>query len=141
MLVLLAVTAATLVAVQSGPSTDTAGGAAGRATVALQMTVNRPDPPLTARLTCRGRSATARGYLRRRPVTACRTARRNAGFLASRPSATQICTENYGGPETARIRGTIGARSIDRRFARRNGCEISDWDRAGALLPRVPRAP
>ena len=123
-------------AAQGCSSEPSAGAAGALRDVTLRMEVTAPDGTRsTARLTCRGTTARARGYLRNRPQAACRTARRNAGFLASLPARDRICTDVYGGPETARIRGTIGARAIDRRFSRRDGCEIADWKRAGNLLP------
>jgi hypothetical protein len=117
-------------------------GAAARANVALRFTVtDGTGHHSTARLSCRGVARTARGYLRNRPVAACRTARRLATFLASRPSPDQMCSQQYGGPQTARIRGTIGHHAIDKRLSRRDGCAIYDWDHAGVLLPARTFAP
>jgi hypothetical protein len=104
--------------------------------VALRMTFDDGQGDhSTARLTCRGSEATAKGYLGSRPAKACRKARRIASFLASQPSDTRPCDQVYGGPARARIRGRIGGRAIDRSFSRADGCEIADWDRAGVLLP------
>jgi hypothetical protein len=64
----------------------------------------------------------------------CETARRLAAFLAEQPPRGRVCTQIYGGPETAHVRGTIGDRRIDRRFSKRNGCEIAEWRRAEPLL-------
>jgi hypothetical protein len=44
------------------------------------------------------------------------------------------CTEQYGGPETATISGTLDGREVDARFARNNGCEIARWDTVAPLL-------
>ena len=44
------------------------------------------------------------------------------------------CTELFGGPETARLRGRVRGRAVDARFARNNGCEIARWDNVAALL-------
>jgi hypothetical protein len=89
-----------------------------------------------AHLRCRT-SARADGFLRTSAGPACRRARKIAGFLASRPSPTRVCSQIYGGPERARIAGTIGERRIDRRFTRTNGCETADWRHAIPLLPRA----
>lgn len=135
--------AASVVALQGAASAQTATTAAtSPKNVTLRLTYKDPDGHFSsARLTCRGLARTATGYLRHRPVAACRTARRLPAFLASRPSPDRICDQQYGGPETARIRGTIGGRAIDKRFARRDGCGIYDWDRAGVLLPASRFAP
>ena len=44
------------------------------------------------------------------------------------------CTELFGGPQTARISGTLDGRAVDARFARNNGCEIARWDKVAPLL-------
>jgi len=51
------------------------------------------------------------------------------------------CTEIFGGPERARIRGIVTSRGqgvvereIDARLSRSNGCEIERWDRLEPLL-------
>jgi len=45
------------------------------------------------------------------------------------------CTQVYGGPQTARVKGTFRGRSIWTSFARRNGCEIARWQRVAFLFP------
>jgi hypothetical protein len=87
-----------------------------------------------ATLTCRNGRASKTGFLAGDPRAVCRRARQLAHFLASQPDRNRICTQIYGGPETARIHGTIGTRRVDRRFSRTNGCEIEDWNRAKTLL-------
>jgi hypothetical protein len=49
--------------------------------------------------------------------------------------ADSVCTEQYGGPDTARITGTWRGRVIDVSLSRINGCYISQWE---ALMPVVP---
>jgi hypothetical protein len=47
------------------------------------------------------------------------------------------CTQIYGGPEEAAIKGTIRGEAVDATFKRTDGCEISRWDRVKALLAEV----
>jgi hypothetical protein len=47
------------------------------------------------------------------------------------------CTQQYGGPETATIKGTIRGQEVDASFARTDGCEIARWDKVSALLAYV----
>jgi hypothetical protein len=68
----------------------------------------------------------------------CRTARRLAPFLAEQPPADRVCTQIFGGPQTARIKGEIDGRRVDRRFSRSDGCRVADWDRAQPLIPLRP---
>ena len=46
-----------------------------------------------------------------------------------------ICTEVYGGPQTAEVSGVWDGEPVELALSRRNGCEISQWDSLGPLLP------
>ncbi|WP_217163032.1 SSI family serine proteinase inhibitor [Streptomyces sp. AC512_CC834] len=48
-----------------------------------------------------------------------------------------VCTMQYGGPATAHVTGTWAGRPVDATYDRRDGCEISRWDRMVPLLPEV----
>ena len=51
------------------------------------------------------------------------------------PTGTQVaCTQQFGGPETATVSGTLRGESVDARFSRENGCEISRWEDVAGLL-------
>lgn len=45
-----------------------------------------------------------------------------------------MCTEIYGGPQTATVTGTLGGDPVDARFSRTDGCQIARWDKHAALL-------
>lgn len=47
----------------------------------------------------------------------------------------RVCTEQYGGPQTARVAGTWRGDPVDLRLSREDGCAISQWDALGPLLP------
>lgn len=49
----------------------------------------------------------------------------------------QVCTQVYGGPQTAHVTGVWGGDPVDLRLSRTDGCRISQWD---ALVPLVPAA-
>jgi hypothetical protein len=55
-----------------------------------------------------------------------------------RPPGQDICTEIYGGPAVAEIRGTFQDEQVDATFARSDGCEIALWDRHQFLFPVWP---
>lgn len=98
----------------------------------------RRGPPREADLSCAPGAERATGYLDDRPaVELCGRARALSSFLTSAPPRDRVCAEVYGGPQTAQIIGNLEGRPVDRRFARTDGCEIADWDRARALLPEV----
>lgn len=44
------------------------------------------------------------------------------------------CTQQYGGPETATVKGTFKGKRIDAKFSRVNGCEIARWEDARPIL-------
>jgi Subtilisin inhibitor-like len=45
------------------------------------------------------------------------------------------CTEIYGGPQVADVRGTFQGRPVDAHFSRTNGCEIERWNKVQFLFP------
>lgn len=56
--------------------------------------------------------------------------------LVDGPPADQMCTEIYGGPDTASISGTLDGEQVTAQVDRANGCGIHDWDELLAnLLP------
>ena len=54
--------------------------------------------------------------------------------------ADMACTEQYGGPETARITGSWQAEDVDVELSRTDGCRISQWESLGPVLPPVEGA-
>lgn len=50
------------------------------------------------------------------------------------------CTEQYGGPQTARITGRWQAEEVDVALSRTDGCRIAQWESLGPLLPPVAGA-
>jgi hypothetical protein len=71
-----------------------------------------------------------------RPAAAC-------GRLAAleRPFAPVpkdvACSEIYGGPQVARVVGTLRGRRVWATFRRTDGCEIARWNRVRFLFPLV----
>jgi hypothetical protein len=47
------------------------------------------------------------------------------------------CTQQYGGPQTATVQGTLRGDPVAARFSRVNGCEIARWRDVAALLDAV----
>jgi hypothetical protein len=48
------------------------------------------------------------------------------------------CTQEYGGPETARITGHWHVEPVELDLSRTDGCRISQWESLGPVLPPVP---
>ena len=49
--------------------------------------------------------------------------------------ADVVCTQQFGGPETARVLGKWNGQPVDLELSRTDGCRISQWDALGPLLP------
>ena len=45
------------------------------------------------------------------------------------------CTQVYGGPQEADVRGLFRGRPVQAHFDRGNGCEIERWDEVDFLFP------
>jgi Subtilisin inhibitor-like len=75
------------------------------------------------------------GSLPTRRVACRRLADMTPSAFAPVP-ADAVCTQIYGGPQKAVVKGTFGSRRIWASFRRRNGCEIDRWQRFSPwLLP------
>jgi hypothetical protein len=53
----------------------------------------------------------------------------------------QMCTQIYGGPQTATVKGTWNGRPVDTTFGRRNGCEVKRWNDLAALFGPLAHTP
>lgn len=92
---------------------------------------SRPGSSVTWTLRCNP----PRGSLPRRAVACRRLAAGGSTLFAPIPPDT-ACTEIYGGPQQARVVGTISGKRIWTTFTRTNGCEIGRWNRLSPwLLP------
>jgi hypothetical protein len=90
----------------------------------------------SATLACSATLQRAGGFLDgKAPVSElCAKARSLETLLTTQPEKGRMCTQIYGGPQTARVTGTIDGKPVDRRFTRTNGCELADFSAAEALL-------
>jgi hypothetical protein len=108
-----------------GDDDEAPGGGATELVVRVDADGPRaPEPAREARVRCDGADDTA----------GCGAATRlDTGDFAPVPADT-VCTQQYGGPQTARVTGTLRGERIDARFSRTDGCEISRWDSVADLL-------
>jgi len=81
------------------------------------------------------RCAPAGGTLPRAAV-ACRRLAAGRRSLFTPVPRDAVCTEIYGGPQTARVVGKLDGRRLWASFRRTNGCHIARWQRVSPwLLP------
>jgi hypothetical protein len=50
-------------------------------------------------------------------------------------AADLVCTEQFGGPQTAHVLGRWNGEAVDLELSLTDGCHISQWDALGPLLP------
>jgi Subtilisin inhibitor-like len=74
------------------------------------------------------------GTLPRR-VAACRSLAAVRGDPFAPTPPTTMCSQIYGGPQEALVRGTYAGRRVRARFDRRDGCAVSRWNRVSFLFP------
>jgi LysM repeat protein len=90
--------------------------------------------PTEATLDC-GDRARGTGFLARAAKPACALVRQGVlTDIAKEHRVARVCTEVYGGPQRARISGTVGRGRVALSIDRGDGCGIGDWDRLRALL-------
>jgi uncharacterized protein YceK len=68
---------------------------------------------------------------------ACPAAKALSARALEPVSTKRVCTDIFGGPQTAEISGTLKGDAVKARYTRSNGCEIERWKAAAPLLDRV----
>jgi ABC-type glycerol-3-phosphate transport system substrate-binding protein len=86
----------------------------------LTVTVNDGSKTKTAQITCNAASDSKE---------CAALAELDAKWLEPTPG-NRACTQQYGGPETATLKGTLHDKAVDAKFSRVNGCEIARWNAA-----------
>ncbi|MCZ2861194.1 SSI family serine proteinase inhibitor [Blastococcus sp. VKM Ac-2987] len=119
----------------AGGGTPGDGGAADGISQAdddLRIEVDRGDgsPPETWTLSCVGPVEGTHPEAE----AACAHLRGMSAPFAPVP-ADAMCTEQYGGAQTARITGRWGGEPVDLELSRVDGCRIAQWDALGPVLP------
>ncbi len=109
-----------------------AGGGIAQADNDLQVVVDLGDgaEPRTWTLTCVGFVEGSHPQAE----AACEHLRGMQDPFAPLPDDV-ICTQQYGGPETAVVQGRWGGEPVELELSRVNGCRIDQWN---SLVPLVP---
>jgi hypothetical protein len=125
---------------ESPASPPTSAGSGGSATLAPAGTV---AADLTVTLDETGSGTTTTWHLtcgpdggdHPDPAGACAALAAAGGAAAFTPPRADVaCTEQYGGPQTAHVEGTVAGARVNADFSRTNGCGISRWDPLAPLL-------
>lgn len=135
-------TTTTTVVEETTTTTAAAGGGGGDAVsgpISLTIDVTSDGVPVrNGTLSC-GDTTSGMGFLADPAAAEAACA-----LLRSNPTATsrlvdgrdemQICTEIYGGPDVATVRGDLDGRPVDTTIDRTDGCGIADWDLLQPLI-------
>jgi len=122
-----------VIAVSLGVAASGALGSGGTTSLRVTVRANENAPARVATLRCNPPGGTVT-----RPAIACRklaTLGRATFMPTPRDSA---CTQIYGGPQVAIVSGTLNGARLWVRFTRRDGCEITRWNRVAFLLQGLP---
>ena len=113
-------------------ASDPAAGGISQADNDLQVEFDRGDgtEPESWTLTCVGNASGSHPEAE----AACTHLAGMADPFAPLP-ADRICTEQYGGPQTAHVIGRWQGQPVDLQLSRVDGCAITQWD---SLVPLVP---
>lgn len=69
------------------------------------------------------------------PEAACEAVKRlGAAFFNAQPDPNRMCTQQYGGPQTATVKGTVDGHRVYASFSATDGCEIARWNALEAIL-------
>ena len=69
------------------------------------------------------------------PAAACAVLERVGADAFAPVPPDQMCTQQYGGPMQAHVRGVIAGEPVDARLAYTDGCQIARWDRLATVVP------
>lgn len=69
------------------------------------------------------------------PAAACGVLGAKGATALPEPSPTTACTEQYGGPQKAKLTGTWRGKKVDSQLSLENGCQIARWTALLGLLP------
>lgn len=114
--------------VGAGPSPSPPGASSGtRLSVVVHPGPGRP--PSTWTLTCDPPGGTHPA-----PAAACAALAAAAPDPFAEVPADVLCSQIYGGPQTATVTGTYRGRPVQTRFSRTDGCQTERWDRLAPLF-------
>jgi hypothetical protein len=113
---------------------NTQEGTAMDADLTVVLTSAGSDARIERKLVCRD-SQPADGSTVRDADAACAALTKHGEkVFFELPDRNRICTQQYGGPQQARVTGTISGREVDKEFSLTDGCKISEWNSMQALL-------
>ncbi len=136
-----AVIALVLAGCSSGSSSGEASMQPPVEQVELEVSIGSTDGPTIATASYSvGSDGTPRGTAFLKDGAAAVAAAISAPAIRNRllagASPDMVCTETYGGPDMATVKGSIGGHPVATSFNRANGCGLADWQLLEPLIGR-----
>jgi hypothetical protein len=117
----------------AGQTELTVSGVATRATP--EPTAAPTEIPFAGTLDCAAAGATGTGIYATTAVQTCAQIIENRQiFTTAANPDDRVCTEIYGGPQHAKIEGSVDGDRVARKITRTDGCGIADWTALEWLL-------
>lgn len=108
-------------------TTPSAPPAADAVDLSITLTEAPDAAPRTFRLVADGAATLAESTLPDPAAALAAVQRYGEKMFFPVPDPNRMCTEQYGGPETAVVTGWFHGREVASAFKRTNGCEIASW--------------
>ncbi len=116
------------------PSASTPDAAASNAKLTVAIQQDASSEPVQYVLECVDGAPGPASTLPNAEAACARLAQLGTDFFTARPDKDIICTQQYGGPQTASITGDLDGTSVLASFALTDGCQISRWKQAQDIL-------
>ena len=108
-------------------------GATAESQLTMMVTASDDVEPVTYELACTAGAPVGESSLPD-PAAACEVLAEHGDLIMTEPDSGAMCTQQFGGPETAVVTGTLDGEQINASFSRENGCEIDRWAMFEPLL-------
>lgn len=115
------------------PSDPAPGDVAAASQLSIVLTAAEGAEPVTYELACEAGEPVGVSALPD-PAAACDVLASNGDQMMVEPDAGAMCTQQYGGPETAVVTGTLNGNEVEAAFSRGDGCAIDRWAMFEPLL-------
>lgn len=107
---------------------------AGQASLRISIKPSTGAPAQEFTLDCTGAQVGKASTLPNAEAACARVLELGGDFFRPQPDANRTCTQQYGGPQTADITGTVNGQPVTATFSRTDGCQIARWNTLAPVL-------
>ena len=118
----------------SAPATEAPAAAGANALLTITIQQDATADPVQYTLECVDGESGSATTLPDAGNACAALARLGTEFFTARPDKDVICTQQYGGPQTASITGELDGTPVLAAFSLTDGCQISRWNSIQDIL-------